>query len=157
MGELSYVYFYPFSGTRDYQWKRAPTGVFSMLSDSLRMKAPSSIYFLRLAKNPRDHTTTISLDTTPHITVWQHSNFGSPLFRVLCDVSSLDPINTKSVYLPWVFPIYSYILGITAMIPFPWVIFICCLVLLAIILWTKEFWVYYTPSAPIQILPSPPI
>ena len=27
MGELSYVYFYPFSGTGYYQQKRAPTGV----------------------------------------------------------------------------------------------------------------------------------
>ena len=66
-----------------------------MLSYSLKMKAPSSIYFLGLAKNPRDRTTMVSLDTTPHLTVRQHSHFGSPLFRVLCNVSSLDPINTK--------------------------------------------------------------
>ena len=64
-GELSYVYFYPFSGIGDYQWKRAPTRVFFMLSDSLKLKAPLSIYFLRLAKNPWDCTTTVSLDTTP--------------------------------------------------------------------------------------------
>ena len=69
MGELSYVYFYPFSGTGDYQRKRAPTRVFFMLSDSLKLKAPSSIYFLRFAKNPRDLTIMVSLDTTPYITV----------------------------------------------------------------------------------------
>ena len=63
MGELSYVYFYPFSGTGDYQRKRAPTGVFFVLLDSLKLKSPSSIYFLELAKNPQDTTTTVSLDT----------------------------------------------------------------------------------------------
>jgi len=52
MGELSYVYFYPFLGIGDYQQKRAPTGVFFMLSDSLKLKAPSSIYLLGLTKNP---------------------------------------------------------------------------------------------------------
>ena len=90
-----------------------------MLLDSLKLKAPSSIYFLGLAKNPRDHTTTVSLETTPHIAVQQHSHFGWPLFRVLCDVSSVDPINTKSDCLLQVFPICSYIPGITTMIPFP--------------------------------------
>ena len=52
MGELSYVYFNPFSGIGDYQQKRAPTGVFFVLSNSLKLKAPSSIYLLRHAKNP---------------------------------------------------------------------------------------------------------
>ena len=65
MGELSYVYFYPFSGTGDYQLKRAPTGVFFMLSNSLKLKAPLSIYFLGLTKNIQDRTITVSLDTTP--------------------------------------------------------------------------------------------
>ena len=119
MGEISYVYFYPFSSTGYYQRKRSPIGVFFMLSDSLKLKAPSSIYFLGLTKNPPDHTTTVSLDTTPQKTVWQHSHFGSPLFRVLYNVSYLDPINIKSVYLPQVFPICSDIPGITTMIPFP--------------------------------------
>ena len=50
MGELSYVYFYPFLDIGDYQRKRAPTRVFFVLSDSLKLKAPSIIYFLRLAK-----------------------------------------------------------------------------------------------------------
>ena len=122
MGELSYVNFNPFSGIGEYQWKRAPTRVFLMLLDSLKLKEPSSIYFLVLTKNPRDHTTMVSLDTTPQKTVWQHSHFGSPLFRVLYNVSFLDSINIKSVYLPQVFPICSYIPSITAMIPFPWVL-----------------------------------
>ena len=65
MSELSYVYFYPFSGIGDYQWKRAPTGVFFVLSDFLKLKAPLSIYFHRLAKNTWDRTTIVSLDTTP--------------------------------------------------------------------------------------------
>ena len=129
--------------------KISPTGVFFMLSDSLKLKAPSNIYFLGIAKNPWDHTKTVSFDTTPYITVWQHSHIGSPLFRVLCNVSSLDPINTKSVYLPQVFLIYSYIPDITAMIPFPWVSFICCLVSPAIILWTNKFWVHLTPPSPV--------
>ena len=90
-----------------------------MLLESLKFKLPLSIHFLGLDENLRDHTTTVSLDTTPHIIVQNHSHFGSPFFRVLCDVSSLDPINTKSVYLPQAFPIYSYIPGITAMIPSP--------------------------------------
>ena len=60
-----------------------------------------------------------SLDTTPQKIVWQHSHFGSPFFRVLCNVSSLDPDNIKSIYLPQVFPICSDILSIIAMIPFP--------------------------------------
>ena len=88
-----------------------------MLSDSLKMKAPLSIYLLGLAKNPQYRTTTVSLDTTPQKTVWNHSHIGSPLFRVLSNVSSLDPI--KSVYPLQVFPICSNILGISAMIPFP--------------------------------------
>ena len=157
MGELSYVHFYPFSGTWDYQQKRDPIGVFLMLSYSLKLKALSSIYFLELAKNPRDRTTMVSLKTTPQKLVWQHSHFGSPLFRVLYNVSSLDPINIKSFYLPQVFPIYSDIPSITIMIPFPWVSFICCLVCPAIILWTKEVWVSHSPPAPVQFfLPSPP-
>ena len=36
-----------------------------MLSDSLKLKAPSSIYFLGLAKNPQDFTIAVSLDTNP--------------------------------------------------------------------------------------------
>ena len=123
MGELFYVYFYPFLGTWYYQQKISPTRVFFMLSDSLKLKAPSSIYLLGLTKNPRDRTTTMSLETTPQKTVWQHSHIGSPLFRVLCNVSSLDPINIKIFYLLQVFPIYSNIPGIIAMIPFPWVKF----------------------------------
>ena len=63
MGELSYVYFYPFLGIGDYQQKTPPTGIFFVLSYSLKLKAPSSIYLLGLAKNPRDCTTTVSLDT----------------------------------------------------------------------------------------------
>ena len=94
-----------------------------MLSDSLKLKAPSRIYILGLAKNPWYRTKTVSLDTSPHITVQQHSHFASPLFRLFCDVSSLDPINTKSVYLPQAFPICSYIPGITTMIPLLWVQF----------------------------------
>ena len=90
-----------------------------MLSDSLKLKASLRIYFLGVTKNPRDRTTTVSLDTTPQITVWQHSHFGSPFFRVLYNVSSLDPINTNSFYLPQVFPICSYIPSITTMIPLP--------------------------------------
>ena len=123
MGELSYVYFYPFSGTGDYQRKRSPTGVLFVLSDSLKLKAPSSIYLLGLTKNPRDRTITVSLDTTPQKIVLQHSHIGFPLFRVLCKVSSLDPINFESVYLLQAFPICSDIPDITAMIPFPWVKF----------------------------------
>ena len=119
MGELSYVYFYPFLGTRDYQQKRAPSGVFFVLLDSLKVKAPLSIYLLRLAKNPQDRTTTVSLDTTPQNTVWQHPHIGLPLFRVLCNVSSLDPINFKSVLRLQVFPICSDMPSITTMIPFP--------------------------------------
>ena len=65
MGELSYVYFYPFLGIGYYQWKRSPTRVFFVLLDSLKLKAPLSIYFLGLAKNPWDCTITVSLDTTP--------------------------------------------------------------------------------------------
>ena len=57
---------------------------------------------------------------------------------------------------PQVFPICSDIPDITAMIPFPWVSFICFLVHLAVILWTKEVWVYHTPPAPVEIFPSPP-
>ena len=64
-------------------------------------------------------------------------------------MSSLDPINTKSVYLPRLFPIRSYILSITAMIPFPWGSFICSLVHPSVILWTKKVWVHYTPSTPV--------
>ena len=60
------------------------------------------------------------------------------------------------VYLSQVFPICSGIPSITAMIPFPWVNFICFLACLSVILWTKEFWVYYTPSTPVQLFPSPP-
>ena len=134
MGKLSYVYFYPFSGTGDYQRKRAPAGVFFMLSDSLTLKAPLSIHLLGLAKNPRDRTITVSLDTTPQKLVWQLFPFGSPLFRVLCNVSSLDPISIKSVHLLQVFPICNNIPGIIAMIPFPWVSFICFLVHPTIIL-----------------------
>ena len=70
-------------------------------------------------KSTRSYHKTMSLDTTPHIIVRKHSHFGSPLFILFSDMSSLDPSNTKSVYLPQVFPIYSYIPGITAMIPFP--------------------------------------
>ena len=98
----------------------------------------------------------MSLDTTPQKPVWQLSPIGLPLFRVLCNVSSSDPINFKSFYLLQAFPICNDIPGITAMIPFPWVNFICFLVFPAIILWTKEVWVYYTPSTPVQIFPFPP-
>ena len=94
-----------------------------MLSESLKLKAPLRIYFLGLAKNPWDHTITVSLDMTPQKIVLHHSPFGSSLFRVNCNVSSLDPINIKSVYLLQIFPICSDIPGITAMIPFPWVKF----------------------------------
>ena len=52
-----------------------------MLLDSLKLKAPSSIYFLGLAKNPQDRTTMVSLDTTPQKPVWKLSPFGSPLFH----------------------------------------------------------------------------
>ena len=52
MGELSYIYFYPFLGTRDYQQKRAPTGVFFVLLESLNLKAPSIIYLLGITINP---------------------------------------------------------------------------------------------------------
>ena len=97
----------------------------------------------------------VSLDTTPHITVQQHSHFGSPLFRVFFDVSSLDPINIKSVHNLQVFPICNDIPSITVMIPFPWVSFIWCLVFPVVILWTKEVWVYHTPPAPVQFFPSP--
>ena len=155
MGDLSYAYFYPFSDIGDYQQKRSPTGVFFVLSDSLKLKAPSSIYFLGLAKNPRYCTITVSLYTTPQKTFWQHSPFGSPLFRVLYNVSSLDPINIKSVHLPQVFPICSDIPGITAMITFPRVSFICCMVCPAVILWTKKVWVYHAPPALVQLFPSP--
>ena len=65
-----------------------------MFSDSLKLKAPSSIYFLGLAKNPRDRVLTVSLDATAYdITVWKLPPIGSPLFRVLCDESSLDPLD----------------------------------------------------------------
>ena len=123
MGELSCVYFYPFLGTWDYQWKRAPIGVFFMISDSLKLKAPLSIYLLGMSRNPRDHTIMVSLDTTPQKTVCQNPHIGSPLFRVLCNVSSLDPISIKSFHLLQVFPICSDITGITTMILFPWVKF----------------------------------
>ena len=59
-----------FFGYRRLPTKGAPTGVFFVLSYSLKLKAPLSIYFLELAKNPWDCTTTVSLDTTPHKTVW---------------------------------------------------------------------------------------
>ena len=65
----------------------------------------------------------MSLDTTPQKIVRKHSHIGSPLFRLLYNVSSLDPISIKSVHLLQVFLICSDILGITAMIPFPWVKF----------------------------------
>ena len=123
LGEFSFVHFYLFSGTWYYQRKRAPNGVFFMLLESIKLKSPSSIYFLRLTKNPQDCTTTVSLDTTPHITVWQHSHFGLPLFRVLCNVPSLDPISIKSVLCLQVFPICSDIPDIIAIVPFPWVKF----------------------------------
>ena len=55
----------------------------------------------------------------------------------------------QKVYLLKVFPICSYIPGITAMIPFPWVNFICYLVCPTVILWTKEVWVHCTPSNPV--------
>ena len=94
---------------------------------------------------------TMSLGATTYdLTLWKLSPIGSPLFRVLCNESPLDPINTKSVYLPQVFPIYSYILGIISMIPFPWVSFICYQVNPAIILWTNEVRV---PRTPIPLFP----
>ena len=94
-----------------------------MLSDSLKLKAPSSTYLLGLAKNPRDHTTIVSLDTTPQKKIWQHSHIGLPLFRVLCNVSSLDPISINSIHLLQVFPVCKDIPSIKAMIPFPSVMF----------------------------------
>ena len=97
---------------------------------------------------PRHHPIENSLAASPH---WV------TLFRVLYNVSSLDPINIKSFYLPQVFPICSDILGITAMIPFPWVSFICCLVCPAVILWTKEFWVSHSLPTPVQFFPFPPL
>ena len=110
-----------------------------MLSDSLKIESTIEHLLSQARQNPRDRTTMVSLDTTPNIMVQHHSHFGSPFFRVLYDVSSLDAINTKSVYLPQAFPICSYIPSVTAMIPFPWVSFICYLVVPAIILWTKDF------------------
>ena len=61
MGELSYVHFYPFSSIGDYQRKRSPTGVFFVLSDSLKLKARS--YHNGV---PRHHPTENSLVAFPH-------------------------------------------------------------------------------------------
>ena len=76
--------------------KRDHIGVFFLFLDSLKMKTPSSIYFLGLTKNPRDHVITMPFGTTLYITVWKLSPFGSPLFRVFCDESSLDPLDITS-------------------------------------------------------------
>ena len=52
MGELSYTHFYLFSNSRDYIQKRDHIGLFFLFSDSQKMKTPSSIYFLGIAKKP---------------------------------------------------------------------------------------------------------
>ena len=62
--------------------KDPPLESYSCFSNSLKLKAPSSIYLLGLAKNPWDRITMVSLDTTPQKIVWQHYPFGFPLFRV---------------------------------------------------------------------------
>ena len=59
-----------FSRKGDYKQKIPPIGFFFMLSDSLKLKATSSIHFLGLSENLRDRTTIMYLDTTPHIIVW---------------------------------------------------------------------------------------
>ena len=104
MDNLSCVYFYPFLGTGDYQRKRSPTRIFFMLSDSLKLKAPLSIYFLELTKNPWDHTKMVSLDTTPHITVWKHSHFGSLCseYSAMCLpwIPSIPKVSTSPKYFP---------------------------------------------------------
>ena len=63
-----------------------------MLSDSVKLKAPSSIHFLGLTKNPRDRAIMVSLDTTPYVTVRQLPPIGSSLFRLFYNESSLDPL-----------------------------------------------------------------
>ena len=118
LGDISFVHFYPYSCLGDYIQKRDHTGV--LFLDSLKMRTPSSIYFLELAKNPQDCVITVSLGATPYIIVWKHSPIGSPLFRVFCNESSLDPLDIKSPsYLPQVFPICSYSPCTTVMIPLP--------------------------------------
>ena len=155
MGKLSYVYFYPFLGTGDYQQKRAPTRVFFVLSDSLKLKAPSSIYLLGLAKNPWGRTIRVSLNTTPQKIVWQHSPFGNLCseYSVMCLpwIPSISKASTSSKYFPFAvtFPLlqlWSHSHESS---------FICCLVRPAIILWTKEVWLYHTPPTPLQLFPSP--
>ena len=93
MGELYYVYFYLFSGTGDYQRKRAHTGVFFLFLDSQKMKTPMSTYLLRLAKNPRDHVITVYFGATPYMTVWHLFPIGSPFFRVFRNEAYLNPLD----------------------------------------------------------------
>ena len=52
LGDFSCTKFYPFSDSGDYIQKTDHAGVFFLFSDSLKMKTPSSIYFLGLSKNP---------------------------------------------------------------------------------------------------------
>ena len=96
---------------------------------------------------PRHHPTENSLAAFP------------PLGHLCLEYSAMClpwiPINIKSFHLPQVFPICSDIPGITTMIPFPWVNFICYLVFPTIILWTKEVWVHHTPPSIVQLFPSP--
>ena len=73
VGELSYVHFYTFLGTGDYQQKRDPTGVFFMFLDSLKLRELLSIYFLGLVKNSQDRAIMVSLGAIPYVTVWHHS------------------------------------------------------------------------------------
>ena len=68
-GELSYAHFYPFLVSRYYIRKRDHTGVFFLFSDSLKMKTPTSIYLLELAKNPWDRVIMVYFDANTYITV----------------------------------------------------------------------------------------
>ena len=66
---FSCAHFYPFSDSGDYIWKRDHNGVFFLSSDSVKMKTPSSVFFVGLAKNPRDRVIMVSFGATLYITV----------------------------------------------------------------------------------------
>ena len=73
-----------------------PIGVFFMLLDSLKLKSPSSIYFLGLTQNPQDCNTTVSFGATPCVTVWQHSASLGLLCSKYDDMDDLEANETDS-------------------------------------------------------------
>ena len=58
-----------FFGHRRLPTKKCPHWSLLCAFKLSKIESTLSIYFLGLAKNPRDRTTTVYLDTTPHITV----------------------------------------------------------------------------------------